>query len=66
MKTNSRPSLVSSLRRLPVIEGQNQAPTPHFVKTAGGQRSLDEASPARARHLGGLKGYAKVGITRRT
>ncbi|MBT8163288.1 MULTISPECIES: IS1634 family transposase [Arthrobacter] len=40
-----------------VIEGQKTARTPRFVKTAGGKRSLDEASLARARQLGGLKGY---------
>ncbi|WP_284754779.1 IS1634 family transposase [Arthrobacter sp. efr-133-R2A-120] len=40
-----------------VIEGQKTARTPRFVKTAGGKRSLDEASLTRARQLAGLKGY---------
>lgn len=40
-----------------VIEGQKSARTPRFVKTAGGKRSLDEASLTRARQLAGLKGY---------
>lgn len=40
-----------------VIDGQKAARTPRFVKTAGGARSLDEASLARARSLAGLKGY---------
>ncbi|SDP64703.1 Transposase DDE domain-containing protein [Arthrobacter sp. ok909] len=40
-----------------VIEGQKAARNPRFVKTAGGKRSLDEASLARARQLAGLKGY---------
>jgi transposase len=40
-----------------VIEGQKAARSPRFVKTAGGKRSLDEASLARARQLAGLKGY---------
>lgn len=40
-----------------VIEGQKAARTPRFVKTAGGKRSLDEASLTRARQLAGLKGY---------
>ena len=40
-----------------VIDGHKSARTPRFVKTAGGARSLDEASLARARSLVGLKGY---------
>ena len=40
-----------------VIEGQKAARSPRFVKTAGGKRSLDEASLERARQLAGLKGY---------
>jgi hypothetical protein len=40
-----------------VIEGQKSARTPPFIKTMGGERSLDEASLARARQLAGLKGY---------
>ncbi|MEV5054346.1 IS1634 family transposase [Arthrobacter sp. LAR12-1-1.1] len=40
-----------------VIEGQKAARVPRFVKTAGGKRSLDEASLSRARQLAGLKGY---------
>jgi hypothetical protein len=40
-----------------VIAGQKAARAPRFVKTAGGARSLDEASLQRARRLVGLKGY---------
>ncbi len=40
-----------------VVAGATAARTPRFVKTAGGARSLDEASLARARALAGLKGY---------
>lgn len=40
-----------------VRSGQNAARTPHFVKTDGGKRSVDEASLIRARQLAGLKGY---------
>jgi len=40
-----------------VVAGEKAARTPRFVKTAGGARTLDEASLARARRLVGLKGY---------
>jgi hypothetical protein len=40
-----------------VVAGLKAARTPRFVKTAGGARSLDEASLRRARQLAGLKGY---------
>lgn len=40
-----------------VVAGEKAARTPRFVKTAGGARTLDEASLARARRLAGLKGY---------
>ncbi|HEY1441507.1 MAG TPA: IS1634 family transposase, partial [Mycobacterium sp.] len=40
-----------------VIEGKKKAKATRFVKTAGGKRTLDEASLARARRLVGLKGY---------
>lgn len=40
-----------------VVDGQKTARTPRFVKTASGQRSLDQASLDRAKSLAGLKGY---------
>ncbi len=40
-----------------VVNGEKTARTPRFVKTSNGNRSLDEASLARARRLVGLKGY---------
>jgi hypothetical protein len=40
-----------------VIAGKKKAKTTRFVKTSNGNRSLDEASLARARRLVGLKGY---------
>ena len=40
-----------------VVDGQKAARTPRFVKTAAGQRSLDQASLDRAKALAGMKGY---------
>ncbi|WP_083267190.1 IS1634 family transposase [Mycolicibacterium porcinum] len=40
-----------------VISGQRKAKSVRFVKTHAGQRTLDEASLARAQSLVGLKGY---------
>jgi hypothetical protein len=40
-----------------VIAGNKKAKTTRFVKTSNGNRSLDQASLARARKLVGLKGY---------
>jgi transposase len=40
-----------------VVAGDKQAKTTRFVTVAGDQRTLDEASLARARELVGLKGY---------
>ena len=40
-----------------VVEGEKSARSPRFVKTNNGNRTLDEASLARARRLVGLKGY---------
>ena len=40
-----------------VVAGEKSAKTPRFVKNAGGNKVLDEASLARARRLVGLKGY---------
>ena len=40
-----------------VVAGQKAAKAPRFVKNTNGNRSLDEASLARARRLAGLKGY---------
>ena len=44
-------------RAIAVVQGEKAARTPRFVKTTNGDRSLDEASLARARRLVGLKGY---------
>ena len=40
-----------------VVAGEKTAKTPRFVKNTHGNKSLDEASLARARRLVGLKGY---------
>jgi len=40
-----------------VVAGEKSARTPRFVKNTNGNKSLDEASLARARRLVGLKGY---------
>jgi hypothetical protein len=40
-----------------VVAGDKSARSPRFVKTRNGDRSVDEASLARARRLAGLKGY---------
>jgi hypothetical protein len=40
-----------------VVAGEKTARTPRFVKTSNGDKTLDEASLARARRLAGLKGY---------
>ena len=40
-----------------VIAGEKASRTPRFVSVKGSDRSLDEASLARARRLVGLKGY---------
>ena len=40
-----------------VVDGQQAARTPRFVKTRNGSAELDQASLARARRLVGLKGY---------
>jgi hypothetical protein len=39
------------------IAGAKKVKTTRFVKTSNGKRALDEALPARARRLVGLKGY---------
>jgi hypothetical protein len=39
------------------VAGDKSARSPRFVKTRNGDRSVDEASLARARRLAGLKGY---------
>ncbi len=40
-----------------VVEGEKSARTPRFVKTAGTDKTLDQAALARARKVAGLKGY---------
>lgn len=40
-----------------VIAGKKKAKATRFVNTSNGNRSLEEASLARARRLVGLKGY---------
>ncbi len=40
-----------------VVAGEKSARTPRFMKNTNGNKSLDEASLARARRLVGLKGY---------
>jgi len=40
-----------------VVAGEKSAKAPRFVKNTNGNKSLDEASLARARRLVGLKGY---------
>ena len=40
-----------------VVAGEKSARAPRFVKNTNGNKSLDEASLARARRLVGLKGY---------
>ncbi len=40
-----------------VIDGEQSARTPRFVKTAGATKKLDETALARARQVAGLKGY---------
>jgi hypothetical protein len=40
-----------------VVEGEQSARTPRFVKTNGDARTLDEAALSRARQVAGLKGY---------
>ena len=40
-----------------VIDGENTARTPRFVKTSANSKTLDQAALARARKVAGLKGY---------
>ncbi len=40
-----------------IVDGDKKAKSARFVKTRGADRSLDEASPARAQSLVGLKSY---------